>query len=71
MHPSLILEDKNKLQKIEQTLNATRSPLNPLMGHRSFWAKESWWPDRYMDLQLVSPFIHLLTSHVSFRDICK
>jgi len=32
---------------------------------------KAWWPDRHLELQLVSPFIHFLTSHYFYVDICR
>lgn len=33
--------------------------------------KKAWWPDRHMELQLVSPFVHWLTSHYFYEDLCR
>lgn len=41
-----------------------------------YWAeklltKEAWWPNRHMYLQIVSPFVHWLTSHYFYEDLCS
>ena len=32
---------------------------------------KEWWPNRFMNLQLVSPFLHFLSSHYPYQELCK
>ena len=78
-HPYSIVRDEESFHKLEKHLDHFLSPENaaeffyaaPLMGRRSWWHEQTWWPDRHMDLQLVSPFVHLLTTHGSYEDWCS
>ena len=38
---------------------------------RSFWGYQAWWPDRHMDLNFISPFIHQIGNHFGYEDYCK
>lgn len=40
------------------------------MGRRSFWHDQTWWPDRVLDLQLASPFLHFFSTHLKYQEWC-
>ena len=40
------------------------------MGHRSLWKDEQWWPDRHMDLNWISPFLHQISMHYYYEFYC-
>jgi hypothetical protein len=42
----------------------------PIIGKGSIHGKFTWWPDRYMDLQTLSPFLHFIGDHFYYRDFC-
>ena len=70
-HPESSAKIRNALAKLNDTdFMKNYSYVGPLMGHRSFWGSQAWWPDRWMDLNYISPFIHQLTTHVAYEKLC-
>ena len=47
------------------------SYVGALMGRHSYWKNQSWWPDRFMDLNFISPFIHMISNHFSYEKYCQ
>ena len=70
MHPSLILNDEERMKVIKQEIPMYMENINFHFAQKLMTFK-AWWPDRHMDLQLVSPFIHWITSHYFYEDLCK
>ena len=62
----------NALAKLNDTeFMKNYSYVGPLMGMRSFWGYQSWWPDRHMDLNFISPFLHQVSSHYAYEEWCE
>lgn len=45
--------------------------VGPLMGHHSMWREQTWWPDRHMDLNFISPFLHQVSTHYAYEQWCQ
>ena len=79
LHPIQILKHPESSQKIENGLKKFKdiehmknySHIGPLMGHRSLWKDIAWWPDRHMDLNFISPFVHQIVYHYAYEQSCR
>jgi hypothetical protein len=70
VHPERIIREQ---AKIDSVLAEYSSYLDNDWYHFAgkLLTKKAWWPDRHMELQLVSPFVHWLTSHYFYEDLCR
>lgn len=73
LHPGRILNDERKVSDIRSELDnyIAKGSINEFYWAEKLMTKEAWWPNRHMFLQLVSPFVHWLTSHYYYEDLCR
>ena len=70
VHPSRIINDEEKMSVVKSEIAMYTSSTDFHWAHKLMTFK-AWWPDRHMYLQLVSPFIHWITSHYFYEDMCR
>lgn len=57
------------MEKISEHLEKANANDEYFWGAK-FLGFEEWWPGRHMNLQLVSPYLHHLSSHYPYEDWC-
>lgn len=66
LHPKLI---DQQVEKLSEQLEKAKADDEYFWGAK-FLGFEEWWPGRHMNLQLVSPYLHHLSSHYPYEDWC-
>ena len=64
-------EDKNKVAKLQAEIKKHTVDEKDEYHYLSRLMDKTWWPDRFMDLQLVSPFLHFLSAHYPYEEVCR
>ena len=71
MHPYSIYRDRETYERISRSLAELE-----VENHLSYFAAQwlglkQWWPERHMDLQLVSPPLHWIGNHYTYEQLCE